>query len=526
MVDTNWIGRTVGHHRLLSVLGSGGMGLVFLADDTRLDRKVAVKFVHADRQDDRSLTRFRREALSLSKLNHPGIATVYDYDEESGHPYLVLEYLPGESLKGRLEKGPLEREEAVRIAREVAEAVGEAHEVGVIHRDLKPANIHFSGKGAAKVLDFGVARWERAGPTQPGDETVTEMYEALGTLYYMAPEQLIGVADARSDVFALGVLLYEMLTGERPFQGPERVSIAMAIRMMHPKGIEQFREEQPKWLVDVVMKCLAKAPESRYADAGEVAHALAGGELGAERSSPRQRAVAVSLSLLALTVVVAAFFFGGSTQAAVRSLAILPLEDLGGAEDREGFAEGLTDALIDEFSKLHALTVLSHTSVKRFADSDKSLKEIGEVLDVDAVLEGSVLFLEEEVQISVRLFDSETEARIWGETIQRPVRDLLMAQGELAESLSTSLQLELSTAERERLGRSRTIDPEALDLIFRGRSLWEQRVPGAFDQSIACFEKALEIDSMAAEAHAELARPYCIMAIWGRLSPHEAVPKA
>ncbi len=512
------IGQRLGHYRILEKIGAGGMGEVYRARDERLERDVALKILPSGMLNEESARkRFRKEALALAKLNHPNIATIFDFDTQDGVDFLAMEHVAGLSLGQKLAAGPLGAGEAVELGMQIAAALEEAGARGIIHRDLKPQNIMVTAKGQAKVLDFGLARL-----VQPGsDATVETLTETggggiAGTLPYMAPEQLRGEpGDARSDLWALGAVLYEMATGQRPFQAKLATALAADIqhkaavppRRLNPTICERFE--------DVILKCLKKAPEKRYQSAGEVLAALKSIATPSGISSVPEPGVSIRRRRSRET-----------RRRRIRSLVVLPLVNLSRDPEQEYFADGMTDALISNLAKLRALKIISRTSAMRYKGMEKSLPEIAEELDVDAVVEGSVLRAGERVRITAQLIHAATDTHLWAESYERDLRDVLLLQSELARAIAGEIQVAITPEERRHLARVRPVNPEAYEAYLKGRFHWLKLSREHLDTALGYFQLALEKDPNYALAYVGTGYAWFSRADTGVLPPCEALPRA
>ena len=539
------IGKSISHYRVTEKLGAGGMGEVYRAHDERLDRDVALKVLPAGLlADEPARKRFRKEALMLSKLNHPNIATVHDFDTQEGVDFLVMEYVAGTTLAEKLAGRALPEKEVARLGTQMAAALEEAHEQGVVHRDLKPGNVMVTPKGQAKVLDFGLAKLVRPESETAVTESLTETPAAAGTFPYMAPEQLRGeTVDARTDLHALGVLLYEMATGQRPFpeaQGPRLID---AILNTAPVPPSRFQPRLSTELERIILKCLEKEPENRYQSAQEIGVDLR--RLGSSPSVsavrepiasriPWQRAGVASLAVVAFLAVLFALNVGGlrerllgpPTPGRIESLAVLPLENISGDPQEDYFADGMTDALIDELAQIGALKVISRTSVMQYKGVKKPLPEIGRELDVDAVVEGSVLRAEGQVRITAQLIEAATDRHLWSKSYQRDMRDVLALQSEVAQAIAREIKIAVTPEEKMRLASARTVNPEAYQLYLIGRFYWNRRSEEGFKNAIDHFQRAIEIDPAFAPAYTGLADSYILLGTWGFVPFKEANPIA
>ena len=496
------IGRRLSHYRITAPLGSGGMGVVYRAHDEHLEREVALKVLpEGALADDASRGRFRREALALSRLNHPGIGTIFDFDTEAGLDFLVMEFVPGANLAARLAGGPLPDAEAIPLAVQIAEALEAAHEQGVVHRDLKPANVMVTERGRIKVLDFGVAKLrERQGARVTLGST--GMPVLAGTLPYMAPEQLLGApVDARADLFAFGVLLYEMTTGQRPFRGSPDPVLVNEILNQAPPAPRQVCPSLLPALETVILRLLEKDPGRRYDSARRVADEL----LGITRpAAPRTN--------------------GG--QSRIASLAVLPLENLSRDPEQEYFADGMTEALISDLAKLRALRVVSRTSVMRYKGVHRPVAEIARELAVDAIVEGTVLRAGERVRVSAQLIDAAADRHLWAERYERDASDVLGIQSELAQAIAREIQVTMTQQERALLENVRKVNPEAHETYLRGRHFWNLRTNPELRRAIDLFRKAIDLDPTYAPAYSGLADCFIIFADRNDMPPPVAFPQA
>ena len=543
------IGRTISHYQIVGKLGEGGMGVVYRARDERLERDVALKALPEGAfTDEAARRRFRKEALALSRLNHPNIATVFDFDSEDGVDFLVMEYVEGVSFAHRIESGALSEREVASLGAQIAQALEEAHDHGVVHRDLKPGNIMLTPKGRVKVLDFGLAKLLQAGQDLEGTESLTQTRAMAGTLPYMAPEQLQGeAADLRSDIHAVGAVLYEMATGQRAFR--EELTSRLIDTILHhppisPRAVN--RKVSPD-LERIILKCLEKSPDDRYQSAKDLEVDLRRIATGSTTSTMgpaktagrrlRRTAVLAGLGTLGL----AAILIGTNARGAwdrltgwgrppqIRSLAVLPLENLSRDPDQEYFADGMTDAVITDLAKISALRVISRTSVMRYKRTQKSIPEVAKELNVDAVIEGSIERSENRVRITAQLIRATTEQHLWAEAYDRDMHDVLRVQEEIARTIAHEVQIELTPQEQALLTKGRSADPEAYELYLKGRFFWNKRTQQSTERAISLFHQAIEKDTQYASAYSGLADCYILFGISfdvGSLSPTQAFPQA
>lgn len=495
-------GQSLGRYRLLELIGEGGMGSVWKAHDDNLDRDVAIKMLlrgtlgHATRRE-----RFRREALVLSRLSHPGVATIFDFDVQEGFDFLVMEYVAGGTLETRLHNGPLPIPEILKIGSAIAEALDNAHRHGILHRDLKPGNIVFTADGHPKILDFGIAVL-LSGDKSSGRMTTPGMI--VGSLPYMAPEQLFGEADdARTDLYALGALLFEMTTGQRPFVKDRPESLMFAIINTTAPTIKSLRPDAPDALDRLITECLKKQPAQRPASAGVIAQTLRGIRDGVPSGA---------LPLQARDV--------------ISSVAVLPLRNLSNDSSQEYFADGMTESIISDLARIKALRVISRTSVMSYKGSAKSLPEIARDLNVDAVLEGSALLVGKRVRVSVQLVSARTDETLWSDRYDRDLEDVLSLQSELAEKVAREIEIQLSPSEETELAKREAVNPEAHLNYLKARHVL---LSGSMDATEAAHKyvmKALEIDPNYALAWCALADSITWAAIRGISEPVSAMKEA
>jgi len=491
------------HYRILDRLGMGGMGVVYLAHDERLERNVAIKVLRPDMlATDSSRGRFRTEALALSRLSHPGIAIVHEFDRENDTDYLVMEFVPGETLAAKLTRGPLGEAETAEIGAQIADALAAAHEQGVVHRDLKPGNVIITPEGRAKVLDFGLAK------LGPGEDDATRSATAplamAGTLAYMAPEQVTGThIGPRTDLYALGAILYEAATGVRPHDEPSIGTLVYAIAHQPPPPPRRLRPELSAAFESIVLQALEKDPALRPASATEMAAVLRGTAPGTTRPSPTR-----------------------ATSPRIESLAVLPLVNLSGDPSQEYFADGMTEALIASLAGIGALRVISRTTAMRYKGASQPIAEIARTLGVQGIFEGSVLRVGERVRISVQLIDAAADRLLWTRTHEGPVGNVLELQAQVARSVASEVRVQLTPRELARLSGPRIVDPRAYEAYLRGRFHWNRRTAPEMLKGIAFFQQAIEIDPGDPLPHVGLADSYNLLGDMNELLPHEAASKA
>jgi eukaryotic-like serine/threonine-protein kinase len=523
------------------------MGEVYRAHDDRLDRDVAVKVLPAARAlDEGARGRFRKEALALSKLNHPNIATIFDFNTSDGLDYLVMELVDGESLAARIGSQPLAEKDAASFGAQIADALEEAHEHGVIHRDLKPANIVVTPKGRVKVLDFGLARLLRAPGATELTASLTATPAAAGTLPYMAPEQLQGEeADARSDIYALGAVLYEMATSQRAFREELSTRLVDAILHRPPVAPRARNERVSPELERIILKCLEKEPARRYQSAREisvdlrrlaepasVSAALPAPEVAALDARRWRTPALVGFGLLALVLLGGLIIGlnldrlrGAAPGAPIHSLAVLPLDNLSHDPAQDYFADGMTEELTTNLAQIGSLRVISRTSVMQYKGTRKNMPEIGRELNVDALVEGSVLRAGQRVRITAQLVRASPEQHLWARSYEGDMGDVLTLQGNVAREIAGEVRAALTPADQARLASARKVDPDVYDAYLRGRHLWEQANGADLRRSIEFYKQALSRDPNYALAYAGLADSYSMLSDF-YLPPREVMPKA
>jgi eukaryotic-like serine/threonine-protein kinase len=541
------IGQTISHYRVLEKLGTGGMGVVYRAKDEQLEREVAVKVLPPSAfGDDSARRRFRKEALALGKLNHPNIATVYEFGSQDGRDFLVMEYVPGRTLAQRLGGGPLQERELIALGMQIVAALEESHDRGIIHRDLKPGNIAITTGGQAKVLDFGLATFLRP-DRDVTTKDLTDCREMSGTVPYMSPEQLRAeTVDVRSDIHAIGAVLYEMATGRRPFVGELLSQVIDAILHQQPVPPRALNTRVSGELERIIFKCLDKEPNDRYQSARELLVDLR--RLGVSSSqnlvpaSPgsnppgwrkilRPAALAAGGTLavvlsVALTAGLWSNLISHKPSRQIHSIAVLPLTDISADSREEYFADGMTDELITELAQIRELSVISRTSVMVYKGANKPLPQIAKELGVDAVVTGSVQRSGDKVRVHAELIQASSDRLLWAESYDRDLRDILNLQSAIAKAVVDEIEVQLTPQEQARLARSRPINPEAHEAYLAGRFYWNKRTAEGLTKSIAFFEQAIAKDPGYALAYAGLADSYHALPDLTSVPIEEAFPKA
>ena len=525
------------HYRIVEEIGVGGMGVVYRAHDERLDRDVALKILPSGAlADELARRRFRKEALALSKLSHPNIATVFDFDSDSETDFLVEELIEGMSLDQMLASGPLSEREIVGLGTQLAEGLAAAHDRAVIHRDIKPGNIRITADGRLKILDFGLAKVLRpAVAPEQATLSASETQTACGTVPYMSPEQLLnGKLDARTDIWAAGCVLYEMATGRRPFVGS---GIEVTDRILHEQlpPPSRLNHRVSAGLEAIILKCLEKDPALRYASAHDITvdlHRLGTGTVTKALAVPRRSfALKVTAALMAMAAIlgVAAWLVherSASENKAIHSIAVLPLANLSGDPQQEYFADGMTEALITELSQIRSLKVISRTSVMRLKGTDKSLPQIARELDVDGIIEGSVLRSGNRVRITAQLIYGPSDTHLWAKRYETDLNEVLTLQGEIAQAITNEVSAKVTPQEQTQLAHARTVNPEAHDLYLKGRYHWNKRTEESLNRSIEYLNQAIAKDPEYAQAYAGLADSFFGLGDLAFSPPNEVFPRA
>jgi serine/threonine protein kinase/Tfp pilus assembly protein PilF len=492
------IGKTVSHYKIVEKLGEGGMGVVYKAQDTKLDRMVALKFLPKNLLcDDEAKTRFEHEAKAASALNHPNITTIYEIDEVESECFICMEYVEGKSIKELIKERTLSIEKILKIAIQIAEGLNAAHKKGIVHRDIKSDNIMLTDEGLVKIMDFGLAKLK-------GVSKLTKTGTTVGTIQYMSPEQAQGMeVNQRSDIFSFGVVLYEMITGQLPFKGEHEAAIIYSIINEPPQPLARYKANVPEGLQRIVGKAMEKNREERYQHVDDMLADL--------RKIKRSLESTVEQP---------------STKKPQPSIAVLPFTNLSADKEQEYFCDGMAEEIINALSQVEDLRVVARTSAFSFRGKEIDIREIGKKLSVQALLEGSVRKAGNRVRITAQLINVSDGYHLWSERFDRDLADVFAIQDEISLAIVDKLKVKLLGDEKAKMLKRYTQNLEAYDLYLKGRYHWNRRTPEALKKAMAHFEQVIQKDPDYVLAHAGLADCYSMLAQVRVLPPKEAFPKA
>ena len=586
-----------GRYEIRSLLGVGGMGEVYLAYDSKLRRQVALKLLPAELTGNKDrLARFEREAYAASSLNHPNIMTIHEIGDEGGHHFIASEYIEGESLRQHLKRSALDLRETLSLTSQIADALSVAHDAGIVHRDIKPENVMIRRDGYVKILDFGLAKLAHETASEPSEKKLeaptrvvdarTEPGVVMGTANYMSPEQARGLeVDARTDIWSLGVVLYEMVAGKLPFEGSTTTDVLALILHREPSSLLLYQRSLPGELERIVEKALTKERETRYQTAKDLsvdlkrlrqrleveaeiersitpeeearrtsqrtalplsgvmsmsnpiaqpttdvsaAHTISSAEFVVGEIKRHKRVALIVSAVLILSIAAAIFYYAylGRKSVAITSVAVLPFTNLSGDPNMEYLSDGLSESLINSLSQLPSLKVISRGSVFKYKGKEVDPQEVARALGVQAIVTGRVLQRGDQLQVSAELVNTSDKTQMWGEQFNRKATDALSVQMEISQQIADKLRLRLTNADQQQLVKDAKVNPEAYELLLKGRFYSANGTSEGLSKAVEYYNQAIAIDNKYALAYAMLGAAYRNMAGNSYLDPKEAMPKA
>jgi serine/threonine protein kinase/Flp pilus assembly protein TadD len=495
------IGKTISHYKILAKLGGGGMGIVYKAEDTKLNRPVALKFLPLSvSADQKAKKRFLLEAQAASALDHPNICTIHEIAETvDGQMYIVMACYEGETLKNKIKSGPLNLKESIDISSQIAGGLSAAHNHNIIHRDIKSANIFVTNEGLVKILDFGLAKLS-------GQVDFTKTGTTVGTIAYLSPEQAKGEeVDHRTDIWSLGIVMHEMLTGQLPFKGDYEQSVMYSIINEKPEPLKSILPEIPNEIESIINKALAKNREERFQQIDKIANELQ--ELKKKMGSDKFKSKDIE-------------------KEQIPSIAVLPFIDMSPQKDQEYFCEGMAEELINALTKMSGLHVVSRTSSFQFKEKGYNIQEIGKKLNVKSVLEGAVRKAGSRIRITAQLVNTEDGYHLWSEKFDRDMEDIFVIQDEISLKIVENLKVKLFGSEKTKLLKRHTVDQEAFQLYLKGRYFWKRRHQVGYENAIQFFQQAIDKDPLYALPYIGMADCYNFLGCYGFLPPTKAYPIA